>query len=473
MAAAGTRRYGDELREQPPARRRRLEPLKYQSAAEADLQLQLQRCAITQSAQLARPRVPAALLLAPMHTPPRPSAQLAATLPDAAAPASAALVLNAGARRRLNAAASRTPPRPPAGGVIDLTAEPDDEDPPDAASYAAAQLWPPLGLLLDLHHQIAATIPAQAAAALWHLPAPALPLTPRPDARRRAVLRQTPASVESVLVWLTRMTEEGRLSRRQRQELLVQQLEAAVTKPLPPDAELAPLDAAAAQAVAAMLTMPRSTVIADCNGDQVTREQAECLKPGKWLNSDVINYYIALVLARKTSVAFHVFSTFFFTKLTKEGRGFDYSSVQKWTRRIDLFACSKVLVPLHLNGNHWALGVIDLSGKRFEVLDSLCSTREAAQKHASTLKALRQYIEAEWQDKKKQTTPLTTGWDAAVRLDAPQQQNGHDCGVFMCKAIECITRGAALAFGQENMGVLRQSLLLAVASGQLRNSGAQ
>lgn len=51
----------------------------------------------------------------------------------------------------------------------------------------------------------------------------------------------------------------------------------------------------------------------------------------------------------------------------------------------------------------------------------------------------------------KKGFPLPDGWrkDDHIRCPCPQQDNGHDCGVFMCMFMEYLALGRPLDFGQE------------------------
>ena len=69
---------------------------------------------------------------------------------------------------------------------------------------------------------------------------------------------------------------------------------------------------------------------------QITRGDIQTLENGQWLNDEVINFYMNLLVERNENQgypALHVFSTFFYPKLKHSG----YSSVKRWTRGINLF----------------------------------------------------------------------------------------------------------------------------------------
>lgn len=89
----------------------------------------------------------------------------------------------------------------------------------------------------------------------------------------------------------------------------------------------------------------------------ITRRDLGTLAGLNWLNDEVINFYMNLIIERgknpKWSKAY-AFNTFFYMKLIKDGP----SSLRRWTKRIDLFSYDIVCVPIHL-GMHWCMAIID------------------------------------------------------------------------------------------------------------------
>lgn len=222
---------------------------------------------------------------------------------------------------------------------------------------------------------------------------------------------------------------------------------------------------------------------------ELTRQDLQRLRDTEWLNDEVINFYLSLLKQRSDDrlkkadaqqaaageawPRVHFLNTFFYPLLSDKG-GYNYARVQKWTRRIDLFAMDRVVVPIHL-GNHWCLAVINLQdrytqqhstptrvrthvlvcrarlltdttrhhqrNRRFEYYDSLgSSNRECLQR-------LRRYLQDEARDKKKIELDLAD-WGDHQPKDIPLQKNGYDCGVFACKFAECIASGRPFYFSQ-------------------------
>ena len=69
-----------------------------------------------------------------------------------------------------------------------------------------------------------------------------------------------------------------------------------------------------------------------------------------WLNDEVINFYLSLIVERSKFdnllPKVHAFNTFFYTKLRSGG----YSTVRRWAKKakVEIASCDLVLVPVHL-----------------------------------------------------------------------------------------------------------------------------
>ncbi|KAG0342450.1 SUMO1 sentrin specific peptidase 1 [Podila horticola] len=193
----------------------------------------------------------------------------------------------------------------------------------------------------------------------------------------------------------------------------------------------------------------------------IMKKDIHTLRPGEWLNDEVINFYGQLIMARnKESTALpkvHVFSTFFYKTLSESG----YDKVRRWTKKVNVFAMDYLLVPIHCSGNHWTSAVIDMKKKQVEYYDSLLGN------NPKCFLILRDYLDRESQDKLKKPFD-STGWENVCPKDIPRQQNGYDCGVFTCTFIERKSRGMAkFDFSQQNMPLLRQKIVLNIINKSL------
>ncbi|KAK2964224.1 putative Sentrin-specific protease 1 [Blattamonas nauphoetae] len=172
----------------------------------------------------------------------------------------------------------------------------------------------------------------------------------------------------------------------------------------------------------------------------------------------------------------HIFNSFFFSKLTQQSdAGYDYASVRRWTRRVDLFGSTdisvptasgsatvsvplfdKLIVPVNRN-KHWTLAVINLRMRRLEYFDSMGFPG------VFVLAKLRRWMNDESMDKKKQPFDFT-GWVEYRPQTMPRQHNGSDCGVYAMMMCEHITRQTTLSkdlpqITQTDMDNLRRVLI--------------
>ena len=85
----------------------------------------------------------------------------------------------------------------------------------------------------------------------------------------------------------------------------------------------------------------------------------------------------------------HAFTTFFYPKLKETG----HSSVKRWTKKVDIFSYSLLLVPVHL-GMHWCLAVIDMKNKTITYYDSMGGN------NMGCLLALTEYLNEEHRTRK-------------------------------------------------------------------------
>ncbi|XP_059280693.1 ubiquitin-like-specific protease ESD4 [Lycium ferocissimum] len=188
----------------------------------------------------------------------------------------------------------------------------------------------------------------------------------------------------------------------------------------------------------------------------ITGEMLQCLRPGAWLNDEVINVYLELLKERekrepKKFLKCHFFNTFFYKKLISGKGGYNYQPVKRWTsqRKLGycLFECDKIFVPIHKQ-IHWCLAVINKKDEKFQYLDSL-----GGRDH-QVLKVLARYFVDEVKDKSGKHIDVSS-WKQEFVEDLPEQENGYDCGMFMLKYADFYSRDIGLCFNQEHMPYFR------------------
>lgn len=184
---------------------------------------------------------------------------------------------------------------------------------------------------------------------------------------------------------------------------------------------------------------------------EITRKDLLTLKGLDWLNDEVINFYMNLICERARNdenlPKVYAFNTFFYPTLSSKG----YTSVRRWTRRVDIFSYELLLVPVHL-GAHWCLAVVDFANKVIDYYDSMGGSNDRC------LDELSEYLCEESLDKKNKAFDLSE-WQLITRDDIPQQMNGSDCGMFACKFAEYASRRAQISFNQQHMPYFRERMV--------------
>ncbi|KAI9136038.1 hypothetical protein BKA69DRAFT_1129484 [Paraphysoderma sedebokerense] len=178
-------------------------------------------------------------------------------------------------------------------------------------------------------------------------------------------------------------------------------------------------------------------------------DEVDMLISGRWLNDEIINGFLRLQLKKRTLASssesqtkIHLFNSFFYSKLTSNGKSYIYSNVQRWTRKFDLFNQELIIIPINFYNTHWALAYIDFRKDEITILDSM-PNKVRGEKVVRTLK---RYLLDEWHDKvntrikqaNNQSTDQDRRYPTAKSLEkfktilgkAPWQRDGSSCGVF-------------------------------------------
>ncbi|KAF4096658.1 sentrin-specific protease 1 [Onychostoma macrolepis] len=192
----------------------------------------------------------------------------------------------------------------------------------------------------------------------------------------------------------------------------------------------------------------------------ITRKDLQTLNQLNWLNDEVINFYMNLLVERSKQSnlpSAYTFNTFFFPKLRSSG----YNAVCRWTKKVDIFSVDIILVPVHL-GVHWCLSVVDFRKKSITYFDSMGGNNDEA------CRILLKYLKQESEDKKGQNFN-TSEWTLRSKRpnEIPQQMNGSDCGMFTCKYAEYITKDRPITFTQKHMPYFRKRMIWEILNQKL------
>ncbi|KFM82657.1 Sentrin-specific protease 1, partial [Stegodyphus mimosarum] len=199
-------------------------------------------------------------------------------------------------------------------------------------------------------------------------------------------------------------------------------------------------------------------------GSSIFRKDIDTLSGLNWLNDQVINCYVAMIAERSKSGKYppvYCFNSFFYSQLKRKG----YSSVKRWTRKVDIFSYALNIVPLHLDV-HWCLAVIDHRAKTISYYDSMTEIEPTC------VDTLSDYLIEEMKDKKGKV--LEKGvYSTRIVKDIPMQMNGSDCGMFTLKYAEYLARDAKLTFSQKHMQYFRRRMVYELLTNQLLSGLSQ
>ena len=167
------------------------------------------------------------------------------------------------------------------------------------------------------------------------------------------------------------------------------------------------------------------------------------LDSNKWVIDMVIDEYFKILKkeymqkpGRKLKI--HFYDTGFYTKLFEHDQSLKIQeTVRQYARKSHTpFLYDKIFVPINVNNNHWLLAVIDINKKLISVYDSLPTVGDT--RCRKIINNLMVWV-MKWVPIPAQRMAVNQ-WQG-VCVDAPQQNNLNDCGVFTMKYADHILEG--------------------------------
>ena len=139
-------------------------------------------------------------------------------------------------------------------------------------------------------------------------------------------------------------------------------------------------------------------------------------------------------------------TVFFMANLVDVNDKYNFSKVTRYIKR-EMFKKKKIILPINLHNNHWAISVIEIEMKIIKYLDS---------KHLDGdlyVKALLRFVHDAWNMLNKDPTlPDSDQWEMISRnVNIPAQANDYDCGVFCCMYADYKSNDVVLIFSNENI----------------------
>lgn len=127
----------------------------------------------------------------------------------------------------------------------------------------------------------------------------------------------------------------------------------------------------------------------------------------------------------------------------------------------------KVFFPINISDSHWVLAVALIQQKRIVFRDAL---GHSGRKYTD---AVKQYLTDEMCEKHgvphAETQAQLEAWDVQPLPPegSPKQENGFDCGMFVCMYADYLMQDLPEQFSQEHMPMLRHKIAHCVLEGTL------
>lgn len=182
-----------------------------------------------------------------------------------------------------------------------------------------------------------------------------------------------------------------------------------------------------------------------------------------WLNDQIVNHYMDLLVhhsrSNKNCQMSHTMTSYFWTMLNDWG----YVRARSVAGNVDIFKFDVVIIPISSDA-HWCLAVIYPKRREIKYFDSLGSCNAD---NETVLTKLANYIKSECLEQHGGELDMSR-WIKKTVQEIPRQQNGHDCGVFVCAYAESIVRNRPnFNFTQKHMPYFRNKIAYEIVTGEI------
>jgi hypothetical protein len=199
---------------------------------------------------------------------------------------------------------------------------------------------------------------------------------------------------------------------------------------------------------------------------------------GGWLNSAIVDFYLKLILNRHMRArasnplfSFFILETHFIhflqdrdIGLRRGNIGYNYDKVKSMTSTAKSFELNSIFIPVNIGNYHWTFIHIDMMLKKILYYDSIDGSA-TAQKHFTLL---RWWLADEAAAHSHVFDPLE--WSDIWVQDGPTQNNSMDCGVYVIKGIEQLTKGLPLDHSPSDITAFRWTIFEAILFGCLKRT---
>jgi sentrin-specific protease 1 len=174
-----------------------------------------------------------------------------------------------------------------------------------------------------------------------------------------------------------------------------------------------------------------------------------------YLNDNIVDFYLQLLAYCQSNKKITQISSYNFTKHFLNKNMTSNLDDKRLKFMTDLFKVNYLLIPI-CNNLHWTLIWIDMDLRAVYYLNSLCSVEnfDFVKKCFNGVKDLLKRSYAVYSDQTKVTLDLND-WKFSKFKNLPQQNNGYDCGAFICMFARCICFDLEINFKQDDISNCR------------------
>ncbi|KAA8535770.1 hypothetical protein F0562_030728 [Nyssa sinensis] len=177
----------------------------------------------------------------------------------------------------------------------------------------------------------------------------------------------------------------------------------------------------------------------------VNRSSMLTLKPGKWIDADIINTIVNKLTLEQVKLYPNMemqawYLPTYFSQIILAGNfkpqhlANSYFGAGRYTGKLS--ACEKVYIPFNTGNNHWLLCMINFRCKCINILDPL-STKALNQQQEEEVRTLANSLQLILKCHHVSDNIPKIDDFPIERLDwVPQQNNSHDCGLYLIKYLE-------------------------------------
>jgi len=175
------------------------------------------------------------------------------------------------------------------------------------------------------------------------------------------------------------------------------------------------------------------------------------LLPNVWLNDLIIQQYINLLIKNCNYNDVLAFNTYFFEIVEKFGfNGY----IERHLKGKNLLDYNKIIVPTHLDNNHWCLLIVKINKRKITYFDSLNFFDITLEK----IKVLAGFLNEEYLQKRlKLKTRKKLSWNVYIG-NSPKQWNSIDCGIFLCTNARYNVLKKPINFNHGDIPLIRQRM---------------